>query len=303
MQALRDGGLRVRAGILAALVLAGLMFAAGTATAEVRAWLFWHAGCPHCSGAREALADIAAMTPDLTLTEVEVGRSAEADALFDWASAQFGNTSGAVPFFVVGEGATVGFSSGLETPDTYRAMIDRCRATGCDDVVADRAGGAVPGLVSGGQVTLPVFGAVTLADLSLPVLTVTLAAVDGFNPCAMWVLAILIGFLLGVQDRSRMWLLGCVFLATTGLMYLAVMAAWLNVVLWLGALAWLRLAIGAAAIAAGGYHLKSGWSDPVGVCKVTAPAIAGPSRTASAGSSRSPVCRSRRWASPRWRWA
>lgn len=253
------------------MLLAISLLAAVPAVAEVRAWLFWHEGCPHCAGARAALADIATGTPDLVLTEVEVGASAEGDALFDWASVQFGNTTSAVPFFIVGEAATVGFSEGLGMPDTYRAMIADCRASGCADVVSTRAPVRVPGMVAAGEVTLPLIGTVTLADLSLPALTVVLAAVDGFNPCAMWVLAILIGFLLGVQDRWRMWLLGLVFLGTTGVMYFAIMAAWLNVVLWLGALAWLRLAVGVAALAAGAYYLKSWWTDPVGVCKVTSP--------------------------------
>ena len=252
-------------------LLALLLAAAAPAAAEVRAWLFWHEGCPHCAGAREALSEIAAADPDLVLTEVEVGVGAETDALFDWAGAQFGNAASAVPFFIVGEAAAVGYSEGLDTAGTYRAMIADCRAAGCADVLSTRAPVRVPGMVTSAEVTLPLIGHVALADLSLPVLTVVLAAVDGFNPCAMWVLAILIGFLLGVQDRWRMWLLGLVFLGTTGVMYFAIMAAWLNVVLWLGALAWLRFAVGVAALAAGGYYLKSWWTDPVGVCKVTSP--------------------------------
>jgi len=263
--------MRGLARVVALLAVLFAVLSAPPALAEVRAWLFWHEGCPHCAGARAALAGIAEAEPDLVLTEVELGESPDGDALFDWASVQFGNATSAVPFFIVGEAATVGFSDGLGTPDTYRAMIADCRASGCADLLSTRAPVRVPGMVAAGEVTLPLIGTVTLAGLSLPVLTVVLAAVDGFNPCAMWVLAILIGFLLGVQDRWRMWLLGLVFLGTTGVMYFAIMAAWLNVVLWIGALAWLRLAVGAAALAAGAWYLKSWWTDPVGVCKVTSP--------------------------------
>jgi hypothetical protein len=35
-----------------------------------------------------------------------------------------------------------------------------------------------------------------------------LGALDGFNPCAIWVLVFLIGLLVGMQDRLRMWVLG-----------------------------------------------------------------------------------------------
>jgi hypothetical protein len=140
---------------------------------------------------------------------------------------------------------------------------------------AASAGGAAPepsgapDQDGGGVITLPVFGDVALESLSLPALTVVLAAVDGFNPCAMWVLALLIGLLLGVEDSRRMWMLGAVFLLATGVMYFAVMAAWLNVVLWLGAVGWIRFAIGALAIGAGVYYLREYWTNPEAVCKVT----------------------------------
>jgi hypothetical protein len=68
-----------------------------------------------------------------------------------------------------------------------------------------------------------------------------------------------------------MWTLGLVFLAATGVMYFAVMAAWLNVVLWIGALSWLRIAIGALAVGAGIYYLREYWTNPEGVCRVTSP--------------------------------
>ncbi|MEO1294007.1 MAG: glutaredoxin domain-containing protein, partial [Pseudomonadota bacterium] len=66
------------------------------------------------------------------------------------------------------------------------------------------------------SLTLPIIGEISTHGLSLPVLTVVLAAVDGFNPCAMWVLVFLIGRMAGMQDRGRMWALGTVFLLTSG---------------------------------------------------------------------------------------
>jgi hypothetical protein len=87
-------------------------------------------------------------------------------------------------------------------------------------------------------------------------LTIVLGAVDGFNPCAMWVLVFLIGLLVGMRDPVRMWSYGAVFLLTSAAVYLAFMAAWLNLVLLLGTLAWIRIAIGVFALAAGGYYLR-----------------------------------------------
>jgi putative Mn2+ efflux pump MntP len=50
------------------------------------------------------------------------------------------------------------------------------------------------------------------------------------------------------------------------------MAAWLNVLLMLGMVVWLRMALGALAIGGGIYSLKRGFSREAPVCTVTAPA-------------------------------
>ncbi|NNF77600.1 MAG: hypothetical protein HKN05_06180, partial [Rhizobiales bacterium] len=118
---------------------------------------------------------------------------------------------------------------------------------------------------------VPLFGSVELANLSLLALTILLAGVDGFNPCAMWVLVFLIGLLLGLKDERRMWVLGAAFLAATGIMYFAVMTTWLNVFLFLAAVAWIRVIISLLAIGGGFYFLREYWTKPEGVCHVTNP--------------------------------
>lgn len=68
-----------------------------------------------------------------------------------------------------------------------------------------------------------------------------------------------------------MWLLGGAFLAATAMMYFAVMAAWLNLVLVLGAVFWLRLTIGVLAVGVGFYFLREFWAKPEAACKVVNP--------------------------------
>jgi hypothetical protein len=101
---------------------------------------------------------------------------------------------------------------------------------------------------------------------------VLLAAIDGFNPCAMWVLVFLVGLLIGLENRRRRWALGAVFLAATAMMYVAVIAAWFNVVEFVGAASWLRYGIGALAVWAGFYFLREYWTKPEAVCHATNPA-------------------------------
>lgn len=252
---------------------------------RVTAHIFWQEGCPYCSHAKEALREIARVDENVGIDEIELGVEPENDALFYQMLAILEVRQGAVPLVAIGERYVMGFSEVGRTPAIYRSLIERCRTGPCTDLVAearrlsDIAAGRARIATSGPpataseiprSVTIPWLGAIALADLSLPVLTIVLAGIDGFNPCAMWVLVLLIGLLVGVVDSRRMWTLGFVFLAATGAMYFAVMAAWLNVVLWIGAIIWLRIAIGALAVGAGISYLREYWTNPEGVCRMTA---------------------------------
>lgn len=73
----------------------------------------------------------------------------------------------------------------------------------------------------------------------------------------MWVLIFLISLLLGLNDRKKMWILGTVFIVTSALIYFIFMVAWLNLILFLGFIIWLRLAIAAIALLGGGYNLRA----------------------------------------------
>lgn len=264
--------------IVAALLITMTALTAYADGPKVGVYVFWQEGCPHCSRAKVALAEIEAGVENVEVIPIELGVSEHNEAVFTETIRQLGVGRPAVPLVVVGGQYEIGFSTGGLSAGRYRRMIDRCRDVPCvNPVGALLENRAAPALVPAGpgltrdpdQLRLPLIGEVNLGELSLPVLTVVLAGVDGFNPCAMWVLALLIGLLLGVQDTRRMWLLGAVFLMATGVMYFMVMAAWLNVVLWLGAVGWIRLGIGALAIAAGFYYLREYWTNPEGVCRVT----------------------------------
>lgn len=120
--------------------------------------------------------------------------------------------------------------------------------------------------------TLPLIGEVHVDELSLFVAAIVLGTVDGFNPCAMWVLIFLITMFLNSKNKKRMWILGTVFLFTSALMYYLIMAAWLNIAISLVAVNWIRIFIGLVAFGFGGYNLfkffKSLKQKDVG-CEVT----------------------------------
>jgi glutaredoxin len=132
----------------------------------------------------------------------------------------------------------------------------------------------VPGEIDSNQqsrkVNIPLFGDIDIGKFSLPILTMILGFLDGFNPCAMWTLLFLISLLLGMKDRKKMWILGTAFIISSSAVYFIFMAAWLNLILFLGFVVWLRIIIGVVALGGGAYGIKEFFLNKnIAGCKVT----------------------------------
>ena len=63
------------------------------------------------------------------------------------------------------------------------------------------------------------FGSFDLSELSLPVLTIIIGGVDSINPCAIFILFILLGLLTYAESRRRILLIGGIFIFFSGLWY------------------------------------------------------------------------------------
>jgi hypothetical protein len=122
----------------------------------------------------------------------------------------------------------------------------------------------------GGTIVLPIFGEIDFADYSLPALAVILGFVDGFNPCAMWVLVYLITIIATLRDRKRIWLIVGSFVLASGVLYFLFMTAWLNVFLLVGYVKPVTTIIGLVALGGGILQMRE-FAETKGaiVCKVT----------------------------------
>jgi hypothetical protein len=105
-------------------------------------------------------------------------------------------------------------------------------------------------------VELPLFGRLSASAVGLPLFTIALGLVDGFNPCAMWVLLFLLTLLINLKSRRKMLMIAGIFVLTSGLVYFAFMAAWLNVFLIIGLSRGVQIGFGAVAAFAGAIHVK-----------------------------------------------
>ena len=256
--------------------------------AQVSVYVFFSTGCPHCARALGFLTRLSEREPRMHLVPFALSGDARHAALFAELSQSRKIEPPAVPLIIVGDAVYVGYGDDTTSGAEIEAQVKACFVTKCADPTAALlsrhglaavAAGAMPTPPYSGvkrpplpeTVKIPGFGEVQLKTLSLPVLTVLLGGIDGFNPCALWVLVFLIGLLMGMKDPLRMWTYGIVFLFTSGAIYFVFLAAWLNIFLFLGALAWLQFSVGLFALTAGVWYLAEFWRNPDAVCKVTTP--------------------------------
>ena len=141
------------------------------------------------------------------------------------------------------------FSLPLPADDTAKIADDELPMPG-EEVDIDS------GAATDDQIDLPVFGRLSASRLGMPLFTLAIGLVDGFNPCAMWVLLFLLSILVNLGDRRRILAIAGTFVIVSGLAYFAFMAAWLNVFMLIGYLRPIQIALALIAIVIGLVHIK-----------------------------------------------
>jgi glutaredoxin len=207
--------------------------------------VFVRPGCPYCEAAKLYLIDLQRRRPGLVIRTRDISQDPRAlQELRDLAE-RAGVQPVGVPAFYLDGRLIVGFVSAEITGKEIEALLSRSPSS------SERADAAEPE-----SVELPLLGRVHLRDLGLPLFTIVIGIIDGFNPCATWVLLFLLSMLLNLRDRRKMLLIGGVFVAVSGLVYFAFMAAWLNLFLFIGISRITQFLLGAVAAAIGLLNVK-----------------------------------------------
>lgn len=195
-------------------------------------------GCPHCAHAKIYLETLQREHPDVRIALRKVDDDASARDELVRVSRQAGVWPPGVPTFVFEGRVLVGFES---AEMTGQAVLDLMWPQAGDDLAA---------------IDLPLIGKLTLAEVGLPLFTLAVGLLDGFNPCAMWVLLFLLSMLVHLHDRLRMALIAGTFVLISGVIYYLFMAAWLNVFLAVGLSTALRIGLGSLAVVIGLVNAK-----------------------------------------------
>lgn len=228
-----------RFGVLALALL--LTLGATLARAEQPTLEMWgREGCPYCAEARAYLEELHQRRPDVRIVVYDVARNADARERFFMLNEQHGVQRPGVPSFLVGGEFLVGWGGAEITGRALESLL----------------GGAAMPPAEPQRVQTRLFGEIDLRALGLPLFTAAIGLLDGFNPCALWVLVFVLSLLVNMKDRGKVLLVGGTFVLASGVVYFAFMAAWLNVFLAVGVSRPVQVVLGAVAILIGLVNVK-----------------------------------------------
>jgi len=200
----------------------------------VAIYFFWGDGCPHCAAAKPFLEEISRQNPNVAVRAYEVWNDTGNQQLLQRMATAAGFEPNAVPTFFVGDQYWVGYAEPIR--DEIAAAVATCSESGCRDAglgiipglptpastpppitvpsaapvavgaampqpgTENPAAGTTPAqtarLGATGVLAIPLIGTVDLAGQSLALSTALIAFVDGFNPCSLWVLSVLLALTL-----------------------------------------------------------------------------------------------------------
>ena len=240
--------------------------------------VFWGISCPHCDNQKPFLDTLEQRYPALTIQRYEVSRSSAHHHLFGEMAREHQIRAGSVPTLFVAGRAWIGDSptmraeivatieQWLRDAEAARqippAPLEPSPPTG-EDTQAESPPRPPPAMATestatspGQSVSLPLFGEVNLALQPLLLSTALIALVDGFNPCSLWVLTLLLGLVLHSGSRGRIALVGITFLTTTALIYGAFIAGIFSVLSYVLYLNWVQWLVAAFALLFGVVNIK-----------------------------------------------
>lgn len=226
---------------------------------QVNVYLFHSNTCSHCKAEIEFLNEIQKEYENLKINLYEINDVKENKELMINIKEKLNIDSPMVPFTVIGDYYYIGYNDGVK--DGIKNLIEKYTSEEQYDVIKDIIDGKDVSnfKIKNGEINKisTVFGEIDPAKVSLPILSVIIGAIDGFNPCAMWVLIFLITMLFNMENKKRMWALGITFLVTSALIYLVFMFVWLGIATkLLTTISWLKLLIGLIALIGAFINLK-----------------------------------------------
>ena len=204
--------------------------------------VFIREDCLQCDKAREFLAKLQNLRPQLKIIIRDVRKEPAALELLKRMIQNQGATVIDYPAFVVGGQLIIGFSEELSTAQLILDSLATSNPTNqhsnnneknCESGNEISCGLIPPSpVVKPGNIVISVFGySVPLSQIGLPLFTLAMGLLDGLNYGSTWALILMISLLSPMKNRPLMLAVAGTFITAQGIVYLALMAAWFNLLL------------------------------------------------------------------------
>lgn len=205
---------------------------------------FWIEGCSACAKQKPFMEELKERYPEVHFVEHEARGSREWDLLREMLIERGEERAPFVPTTIFGNQVFMDWESEETTGRKIEEALQQCLAGECPEY-------SPPDDDPGEGIDLPVFGRIVFSEHSLAALAVILGLVDGFNPCALWVLLYLISLVATLKDKRKIWLIVGSFVLASGVLYFLLMTAWLNLFLFIGFFRPVMVIIGLVALGGG----------------------------------------------------
>lgn len=242
---------------------------------EITINLFYSKTCPHCASELEFLNNYKEENSNVKLNLYEVTENEDNSKLLDLVKESLDCTHNYVPYTVIGKIGLTGFSDNIESQ--IKHFVDKYQNEDYIDLVSEVENKGTSIKINeidsnekkeidnekndNETVSVPLLGKVDSKNVSLPLIAAIIGFVDGFNPCAMWILIFLISMLLGSKNKKRMISLGIIFLVSSAFVYLLFMMAWLKIMISTMQINIIKIIIGIVALIGAIWNFKSYYDD------------------------------------------
>lgn len=205
---------------------------------KVNIYLFYSKICPHCQKEEKYFETLKEKYQDkINIYTYEVTENKTNNEIMKSLKKELKENSQGVPFTIIGSKTFLGYDESLNEriENTIESYLDENTKT--DNTY-----------------TIPILGKIEGKNASIILIAIILGFIDGFNPCAMWILLLLINMCISIKDKKKMLIVCLTFIITSGIIYFLSMLG-IGFILDLTTIAYIRNIIAILAIVLGIYNL------------------------------------------------
>ena len=205
---------------------------------KVNIYLFYSKICPHCQKEEKYFETLKEKYQDkINIYTYEVTENKTNNEIMKSLKKELKENSQGVPFTIIGSKTFLGYDESLNEriENTIESYLDENTKT--DNTY-----------------TIPILGKIEAKNASIILIAIILGFIDGFNPCAMWILLLLINMCISIKDKKKMLIVCLTFIIISGIIYFLFMLG-IGFILDLTTISYIRNIIAILAIILGIYNL------------------------------------------------